>query len=201
MTTEKQIASIWALEANRTGSEVNTDNAPNLNYQTAHPDARVKMDKIIAGIDLENSDSIVELGCQEREKWAEISDKIMVGLSSAQSGSRIGEFAHAVVAIAQEMQIVSAATTEYIRRVRAGEIKIFEELKAKNHASGRWEDKVKLQLAQANWQNLLTVDVCLLGSIRLCDMSAAHLAFIGNLTKENAPVQTVGRLADPDISA
>lgn len=61
-------------------------NAGGLTYQTATPEERAKMDKIIAGIDLKNSDTIIALGSQEREKLATLADQV---LDSVQPGVKL----------------------------------------------------------------------------------------------------------------
>ncbi len=51
--------------------------AGGLSYQSATPEERAEMDKVIASIDLTNSDTIVALGSEEREQLATLADQIL----------------------------------------------------------------------------------------------------------------------------
>lgn len=51
--------------------------AGGLSYQTARPDEKEKMDEIIAGIDLTDPETVVNLGAQERQQLADLADQLL----------------------------------------------------------------------------------------------------------------------------
>lgn len=243
-----------------------------LTYAAGTAEEKSAMDTIIASIDLQNSDSIITLGTEQREKLADLADRLLDSLQpsvkiafaealqalteAVKSNSlteikkritdgtltnlfkavvhavtfrshkqamskqtierfmtditgtrktiedmidklndqtveldknfvRINELGYAMTGAAQEMRVVRAATAEYIRRVEAGEVTVLSDLEARAKETGRADDLEKLQLAQANWNNLRTVDGDLLASIGIYDMNVANLAFTKQANIQN----------------
>lgn len=99
--------------------------------------------------------------------------------------NRINTLGKEIVVAAQDMRVVRAATAEYIRRVDAGEITTLTDLETTANTSGRSDDTETLQLAQATWNNLRTVDGDLLASISVYDMNVANLAFTKQANIQN----------------
>lgn len=248
--------------------------AGGLSYASAHADERARMDEIIKSISLTDSESIINLGTEERKKLADLSDQILDSINPsvkmafvealkqlidavkansidemkqrlqggafAQFGKalgglfggnseeaqlkrskkmienfmtdisssrktiqemidklqdqqvelnknygRINALGAGMVETAQDMRVVRAATAEYIRRVEAGEITTLTDLEATAKASQRADDTQALQEAQANWNNLRTVDGSLLGSIGVFEMNVANLAFTKQANLQN----------------
>lgn len=98
---------------------------------------------------------------------------------------RINELGYAITVAAADMRIVRAAVAEFIRRVEANEITVLTDLQNKAAASGRTDDRDAHMLAQANWNDIRTVDADLLGSISVYDMNIANLAFTKQANLQN----------------
>jgi hypothetical protein len=98
---------------------------------------------------------------------------------------RINIMGKELTVTAQDTRVVRAATAEAIRRIEAGEITVLADIEAKAKASGRADDLEALQVAQANWNNLRTVDGALLSAINVFDTQVANLAFTKNLNLQN----------------
>lgn len=99
--------------------------------------------------------------------------------------SRINEQGLAIVKSAQRMRIVNAATEEYIRRVKAGEITTLKDLQDTAERTNRADDAESLQTAQDAWALLLRADADLLSDIGVYDMNVANLAFTKRANYQN----------------
>jgi hypothetical protein len=102
-----------------------------------------------------------------------------------QNFEHINELGAALTVTAANMGIIRAGVAEYIRRVNDGEITTLTDLQEKAANSKRASDRDNYQLAEANWNNLLTVDTDLLGSISVYDMNIANLVFTRRANVQN----------------
>jgi uncharacterized protein YaaN involved in tellurite resistance len=91
--------------------------AGGLSYKTANTDERAKMDQIIAGIDLTKSDTIIALGAQERQKLADLADKV---LDSVQPDAKLA-FAEALKELIDCLKANSL--DEIKKRIQSGGMK------------------------------------------------------------------------------
>lgn len=115
----------------------------------------------------------------------------MVGKLETQQGTlavnygNINRMGAELVKTAQDMRVVRAAAAEKIRRLETGEDTTLSDLAAKAKASGRPDDMEKLNVAQANYNNLRKADAGLLGSVSVYEMNTANLAFTKQANLQN----------------
>jgi hypothetical protein len=121
-----------------------------------------------------------------RKSITETADRLVLQETQLNENyGRINTMGKELTVTAQDTRVVRAATAEAIRRIEAGDITVLADIEAKAKASGRADDLEALQIAQANWNNLRTVDGALLSAINVFDTQVANLAFTKNLNIQN----------------
>jgi hypothetical protein len=131
-----------------------------------------------------------------RKTIREMADKLgLQQIELNKNFQRINDLGGAMQKAEKRMQLVSAATTEFIRRIDSGDNKILQELEAKAKApDARSDDQQTYQMAQTNWNALRTADAGLVRSIGVYDLNIGNLAFTKQANVQNR-IQTAMAIA------